>query len=109
MTPPASCSASEIEWQELLIGGCAIDAYGVPLRDEDAAACEAADAIFLGAVGGPKWDDPKVRPEQRVLGLRKRLDLFANIRPVSVEESLSTRPLSSPKCSAARTSSLSAS
>jgi 3-isopropylmalate dehydrogenase len=79
-----------IEWQELLIGGCAIDAYGVPLRDEDAAACEAADAIFLGAVGGPKWDDPnaKVRPEQGLLGLRKRLDLFANIRPVSVEESL---------------------
>jgi 3-isopropylmalate dehydrogenase len=79
-----------IEWQELLIGGCAIDACGVPLRDEDAAICAEADAIFLGAVGGPKWDDPdaKVRPEQGLLGLRKRLDLFANIRPVSVEESL---------------------
>jgi 3-isopropylmalate dehydrogenase len=79
-----------IEWQELLMGGCAIDAYGVPLREEDAAACAAADAIFLGAVGGPKWDDPKakVRPEQGLLGLRKRLDLFANIRPVAVDESL---------------------
>ena len=79
-----------IEWQELLIGGCAIDAYGTALRDEDAATCAEADAIFLGAVGGPKWDDPdaKVRPEQGLLGLRKRLDLFANIRPVSVEESL---------------------
>jgi 3-isopropylmalate dehydrogenase len=69
---------------EETVGGGAIDAYGVPLRPETLARCKRADAVLLGAVGGPKWDDPKatVRPEQAVLELRKRLGLFANLRPV---------------------------
>ncbi len=70
--------------REEIVGGGAIDAYGVPLRPETLAACKRADAVLLGAVGGPKWDDPNapVRPEQAVLELRKRLGLFANLRPV---------------------------
>jgi len=72
------------ELREETVGGGAIDAYGVPLRPETLALCKRADAVLLGAVGGPKWDDPKaeVRPEQAVLELRKRLGLFANLRPV---------------------------
>ncbi len=69
---------------EHLLGGCAIDAKGTAMPDETLAACRAADAVLLGAVGGPKWDDPtaKVRPEQGLLGLRKALQLYANLRPV---------------------------
>ena len=69
---------------EYLIGGCAIDNYGTALPEGTLAACRTADAILLGAVGGPKWDDPnaKVRPEDGLLGLRKELGLFANLRPV---------------------------
>jgi 3-isopropylmalate dehydrogenase len=76
----------EIEWSEHLVGGAAIDTYGVPIRDEDLAACGSADAILLGAVGGPKWDDPnaRVRPEQALFALRGGLELFANLRPVTV-------------------------
>ncbi|NOZ28891.1 MAG: 3-isopropylmalate dehydrogenase [Chloroflexi bacterium] len=72
------------EFKEALLGGCAIDATGTALPDETVAACQAADAVLLGAVGGPKWDDPtaKVRPEQGLLGIRKALGLFANLRPV---------------------------
>jgi 3-isopropylmalate dehydrogenase len=79
-----------IAWSEILMGGVAIDAYGTALRDEDLAACADADAVLLGAVGGPKWDDPaaKVRPEQGLLALRKGLGLFANLRPVVAEPSL---------------------
>jgi 3-isopropylmalate dehydrogenase len=71
------------ELREETIGGGAIDAYGVPIRPETVAACKKADAVLLGAVGGPKWDDPNapVRPEQAVLELRKRLGLYANLRP----------------------------
>ena len=71
-------------FRELLVGGCAIDACGTALPDETLAACRSADAVLLGAVGGPKWDDPqaRVRPEQGLLGLRKGLGLFANLRPV---------------------------
>ncbi|CAA9573202.1 MAG: 3-isopropylmalate dehydrogenase [uncultured Thermomicrobiales bacterium] len=71
---------------DLLLGGAAIDRYGVPLRGEDAAAAAAADAILLGAVGGPAWDSPTraVRPEQGLLALRKRLGLYANLRPVAL-------------------------
>jgi len=67
-----------------LIGGAALDAAGTPLPDETLTACRAADAVLLGAVGGPQWDDPAaaVRPEQGLLGLRKALSLFANLRPV---------------------------
>ncbi len=69
-----------------LIGGCAIDATGEPLPASTLAACKRADAVLLGAVGGPKWDDPaaKVRPEQGLLALRKGLALYANLRPVQV-------------------------
>jgi 3-isopropylmalate dehydrogenase len=76
----------EFALDDRLIGGAAIDAYGVPLRDEDIAAAENADAILLGAVGGPKWDNPSatVRPEQGLLQIRKALGLYANLRPVAV-------------------------
>ncbi len=75
-----------IDWSEHAAGGSAIDAFGVAIRDEDVAACGAADAILLGAVGGPRWDDPKaaVRPEQALFKLRGTLGLYANLRPVAV-------------------------
>ena len=78
------------EMQEFLIGGCAIDARGTALPEESLSACLAADAVLLGAVGGPKWDDPlaKVRPEQGLLGLRKEMGLFANLRPVNPHPAL---------------------
>ncbi|HVI96939.1 MAG TPA: isocitrate/isopropylmalate family dehydrogenase [Anaeromyxobacter sp.] len=63
------------EFEERLMGGCSIDAHGTALTDEVLRACQASSAVLLGAVGGPKWDDPtaKVRPEQGLLGLRKGL------------------------------------
>ncbi len=69
-----------------LVGGAAIDAQGVALTPETLAMCRNADAVLFGAVGGPKWDDPtaKIRPEDGILGLRKGLGLFANLRPVKV-------------------------
>jgi 3-isopropylmalate dehydrogenase len=69
-----------------LIGGVAIDQFGVALPEETLRKCEKSDAVLMGAVGGPKWDDPtaKVRPEDGLLGLRKGLKLFANLRPVKV-------------------------
>ena len=71
-------------FDEKLIGGAAIDATGTPLPADTLDAAQAADAILLGAVGGPKWSDPnaKVRPEQGLLAIRKALGLFANLRPV---------------------------
>lgn len=74
------------EFTEVLAGGIAIDKTGNPLPDESLAACQQADAVLLGAVGGPKWSDPaaRVRPEQGLLKLRKELGLFANIRPVKI-------------------------
>ena len=79
-----------VEWTEILAGGCAIDAHGLPIRDEDVAAAGAADAILLGAVGGPKWDDPNaaVRPEQALFALRGGLGLFGNLRPVTIHPAL---------------------
>jgi 3-isopropylmalate dehydrogenase len=74
-----------VEIEEHLFGGASIDAHGTALTDEVLAACKAADAVLLAAVGGPKWDttDPsKPRPEQGLLGLRKGLGLYANLRPV---------------------------
>jgi 3-isopropylmalate dehydrogenase len=73
-------------FSEALIGGIAIDETGNPLPPETLAACRSSDAVLLGAVGGPKWSDPRadVRPEQGLLGLRKELGLFANLRPVTV-------------------------
>src|SRR5688572_1054690 len=75
---------------EHLLGGCAIDAWGTALPEETLAACHQADAVRLGAVGGPKWDDPtaKVRPEQGLLGLRQGLGLYANLRPVQPHPAL---------------------
>jgi 3-isopropylmalate dehydrogenase len=75
----------ELQFEERLFGGASIDAHGTALTDDVLADCRAADAVLLGAVGGPKWDttDPsKPRPEQGLLGLRKGLGLFANLRPV---------------------------
>lgn len=68
------------------IGGCSIDKYGVPITDEGMAKCKAADAVLLGAVGGPKWDsvDPAIRPEKALLAVRKELGLFANLRPTKL-------------------------
>ncbi len=79
-----------IDWSELLVGGAAIDAYGIAIRPEDVEACGATDAILLGAVGGPKWSDPSatVRPEQALFALRGGLGLYANLRPVSVHPAL---------------------
>jgi 3-isopropylmalate dehydrogenase len=78
------------EFSERLMGGCSIDQYGAALTDETLADCRASDAVLLGAVGGPKWDDPsaQVRPEQGLLALRKGLGVFANLRPVRVHPSL---------------------
>jgi 3-isopropylmalate dehydrogenase len=78
------------DYQERLIGGCAIDKHGTALTDEALADCVASDAVLLGAVGGPKWDDPqaKVRPEQGILALRKGMKVFANLRPVRVYPAL---------------------
>ncbi|MGC8855844.1 MAG: 3-isopropylmalate dehydrogenase [Anaerolineae bacterium] len=75
---------------ERLIGGCSIDKFGTSLTDETLADCQAADAVLLGAVGGPKWDDPaaKDRPERGLLALRKGLGVFANLRPVKVHPAL---------------------
>jgi len=78
-------AVGEFEFDEHLFGGAAIDAHGAALTDDTLAACRAADGVLLAAVGGPKWDttDPAApRPEQGLLGLRKGLGLFANLRPV---------------------------
>jgi 3-isopropylmalate dehydrogenase len=75
----------EFEFAEQPVGGASIDEYGTPLTDEVLQACRSADAVLLGAVGGPKWDttDPDApRPEQGLLGLRRGLALYANLRPV---------------------------
>ena len=73
LTAAAQAEGASLNFNEQLIGGCSIDKFGTALTDETLAACQAADAVLLGAVGGPKWDDPqaKVRPEQGLLGLRK--------------------------------------
>ena len=75
--------AATFEVARGLVGGCAIDAHGVPVSDADMAKAEAADAVLLGAVGGPKWDGVpyEIRPEAGLLRLRKDLGLFANLRP----------------------------
>lgn len=79
-----------LTFEERRIGGAAIDADGTALPDATLVACRAADAVLLGAVGGPKWDDPsaKVRPEQGLLAIRRALGLYANLRPVRPHPSL---------------------
>ena len=84
-------AVAEVDVEAHVFGGASIDANGVALTDEVLAACRRADAVLLGAVGGPKWDttDPhKPRPEQGLLGVRKGLGLFANLRPVRAIEAL---------------------
>lgn len=79
------------EFEEALVGGAAIDATGDPLPSTTLELCRKSDSVLLGAIGGPKWDttDPQgVRPEQGLLGLRKELELFANLRPVKAVEAL---------------------
>src|SRR3982751_5768294 len=78
-------SLGELSYDERLMGGCSIDEHGTALTDEVLDACRSADAVLLGAVGGPKWDttNPDApRPEQGLLGLRKGMGLYANLRPV---------------------------
>ncbi len=76
--------ALSLEYDDRLFGGAAIDATGNPFPAETKAACLKADAVFLGAVGGPKWDSGALRPEAGLLALRKALGVYANLRPVSV-------------------------
>ena len=79
-----------VEYDQALLGGCAIDATGVPLPDETVAKCKAADSTLLGAVGGAKWDTlpGHLRPEKGLLGIRSALGLFANLRPARIFEPL---------------------
>ncbi len=84
------------KFEECLIGGIAIDMTGDPLPQKSIDACKSSDAILLGAVGGPKWDDPsaKTRPEAGLLRIRKELGLFANLRPITpFPELLDASPL----------------
>jgi 3-isopropylmalate dehydrogenase len=80
----------EVAWDEQIVGGAAIDAVGSALPATTLEACRSADAVLLGAVGGPAWDDPSadVRPEDALLGLRSELELFANLRPVRAHPAL---------------------
>src|SRR3954471_6566300 len=78
-------AVGDFAYETHLVGGVAIGEAGTALHDETLEACRGADAVFLGAVGGPKWDttDPdQPRPEQGLLGLRRGLDLYAQLRPV---------------------------
>ncbi|HVA68828.1 MAG TPA: 3-isopropylmalate dehydrogenase [Candidatus Binataceae bacterium] len=89
-------SALDLEFREGTVGGHAIDQFGTPLPDDVLKHARESDAILLGAVGGPKWDNPTAdkRPEQALLGLRKELGLFANVRPVkAVKELMAASPL----------------
>lgn len=80
----------QFTFEQHAIGGCAIDACGEPLPAASLAACQNADAVLLGAVGGPKWSDPNatVRPEQGLLALRAALGVYANLRPLQVHPAL---------------------
>ena len=80
----------DFELSEGAIGGNAIDSTGTALPNETQELCDQADAVLFGAVGGPKWDDPRasVRPEDGILGIRRTMGLFANLRPVKVEPAL---------------------
>jgi len=87
-------------FSEHAIGGCSIDKYGTALTDSTLKACQASDAVLMGAVGGPKWDDPTaaVRPEQGLLAVRKGLGVYANLRPVKTYPQLAgASPLKSEK------------
>jgi 3-isopropylmalate dehydrogenase len=81
----------DFRFSDALIGGAAIDATGDPLPAATREACLQADAVFLGAVGGPKWDGGKRRPEEGLLGIRKAMGLYANLRPVAVSAAVVER------------------
>jgi 3-isopropylmalate dehydrogenase len=83
-------SSHAFQLTEDLVGGAAIDEYGVAIRKETIAVAKRSDAVLFGAVGGPKWDDPRaaVRPEQAILGLRTALGTFANLRPARMQPAL---------------------
>jgi 3-isopropylmalate dehydrogenase len=85
----SNCQVS-FDTEEDIIGGCCIDTHGIPMKDETVEAAKAADAVLLGAVGGPKWDnvDFDIRPEAGLLRIRKDLGLFANLRPAIVFDAL---------------------
>jgi 3-isopropylmalate dehydrogenase len=82
----------EVTWDERPVGGAAIEAEGMPLPPSTLEACRDADAVLLGAVGGPRWDDPATasRPEDALLALRSELELFANLRPVRAYDALAS-------------------
>lgn len=86
-----------------VIGGAAIDAAGTPLPEDTVAACRQSGAVLLGAVGGPRWDDlePALRPEKGLLGIRKALGLFANLRPALLFPELASASLLRPDIAAA--------
>jgi 3-isopropylmalate dehydrogenase len=90
----ANAAGLRLDYVEDLVGGAAVDAFGVALRPETLKLCKGADAILFGAVGGPRWDDAApqsaVRPGSALLGLRKGLGLFANLRPVRVDPAMVT-------------------
>jgi 3-isopropylmalate dehydrogenase len=90
LTAAGELAGVTIDFEEALIGGAAIDATGDPLSAETVALCLGADAVLLGAVGGPRWDDPsaRVRPEQGLLAIRRALGLYANLRPVAPHPAL---------------------
>lgn len=79
-----------LSFEECALGGASIDAYGVPLTDETLNKCNAADAVLMGSVGGPKWDgvEPARRPEKGLLALRKGMQVFANLRPCTIHKQL---------------------
>src|SRR3954470_18445966 len=92
----ASKQGHSFSFENQLIGGIAIDETGDPLPEATLKACQGSDAVLLGAVGGPKWDDPnaKTRPEKGLLAIRKGLGLYANLRPVkSYPELIDASPL----------------
>ena len=90
LSAAVAAAGAGITFHECLIGGTSIDATGTALPDETTDTCRAADAVLLGAVGGPKWDNPsaRVRPEQGLLAIRRALGLYANLRPVLPHPSL---------------------
>ena len=80
----------DFQFETVLAGGCAIDAHGVPLPEDTLQKCLQSDSVLLGAVGGPKWDTlpGHLRPERALLGIRKALGLFANLRPAKLQKEL---------------------
>jgi len=95
-----SAVAPDVETEEALIGGAAIDAAGGPLPDATLERAHACGVVLLGAVGGPKWDglEQHLKPERGLLGLRKALDLYANLRPAAVSPALADASPLRPEC-----------